>query len=255
MWMKNCKCYDILKDIYKKDNTRCTNCRTKDVVILKNILLIEDDFSLSNGVKLALQKDYHVIQCFNLQEARRIDSLTVALVILDINLPDGNGLEYLKEIRKKGSTPVILLTANDLETDIVTGLELGADDYITKPFSLAVLRARVNARLRSIGQKETTDYESKRYVFHFKEMTYYVLGVQVELSKTEQKLLRMLVENKGITLERGMLIDRVWTDGAEYVDENALSVAIKRLRDKLEEVPAKPQHIKTVYGIGYRWEE
>ena len=222
----------------------------------KNILVIEDDLALSNGVKLALQNEsYKVVQCFTLQEARRQDMLNVALIILDINLPDGNGLNYLMELRKNNHTPVIILTANDLETDIVTGLELGADDYITKPFSLAVLRARVNARLRSIVNKEAIDYETERFTFNFRDMTYSVLGTPVELSKTEQKLLRMLVENKGITLERGMLVDRIWTDGAEYVDENALSVAIKRLRDKLEESPTKPQHIKTVYGIGYRWEE
>ena len=223
---------------------------------LKNILLIEDDTALSNGVKLALQNpDYNVLQCFSLREARQVELSDVGLIILDINLPDGNGLEYLKELRKTRNTQVILLTANDLETDIVTGLELGADDYITKPFSLAVLRARVNTRLRSILDREFTGYQSERFFFDFKEMKYYVRSNPIELSKTEQKLLRMLVENKGITMERGLMIDRIWTDGAEYVDENALSVAIKRLRDKLEEVPTKPQHIKTVYGIGYRWEE
>ena len=223
---------------------------------MKNILLIEDDVGLSNGVRLALQNpDYNIVQCFRLKEAKLVDMAGMALIILDINLPDGNGLEYLKELRKTKNTPVILLTANDLETDIVTGLELGADDYITKPFSLAVLRARVNARLRSSTAREMALYETERFLFDFKEMTYSVLGNQIDLSKTEQKLLRMLVENKGITLERSMLIDRIWTDGAEYVDENALSVAIKRLRDKLEEVPAKPKYIKTVYGIGYKWEE
>ena len=222
---------------------------------MKNILLIEDDVALSNGVRLALQNpDYNVVQCFRLKEAKRVDMAGMALIILDINLPDGNGLEYLKELRKTKHTPVILLTANDLETDIVTGLELGADDYMTKPFSLAVLRARVNARLRSSAAKEMAVYETERFLFDFKEMTYSVLGNQIDLSKTEQKLLRMLVENKGITLERSTLIDRIWTDGAEYVDENALSVAIKRLRDKLEEIPAKPKYIKTVYGIGYKWE-
>lgn len=221
----------------------------------KHILLIEDDLPLSNGVKLALQNpEYEVIQCFSLKEARQQDTGSAALIILDINLPDGNGLEYLKELRKTQNTPVILLTANDLETDIVTGLELGADDYITKPFSLAVLRARVNTRLRSAAVRDEAKFETERFLFHFNDMTYAVLGKPVELSKTEQRLLRLLVENRGMTLERSLLIDRIWTDGAEYVDENALSVAIKRLRDKLEEVPAKPQYIKTVYGIGYKWE-
>lgn len=222
---------------------------------MKDILLIEDDLPLSNGVKLALQsQEYNVRQCFSIKEARQIDIFSVVLIILDINLPDGNGLEYLKEIRRNHNTPVILLTANDLETDIVAGLELGADDYITKPFSLAVLRARVNARIRNIENKESKGYKSERFFFNFQEMTYAVCGNQIDLSKTEQKLLRLLIENKGTILERSMLIDRIWTDGAEYVDENALSVVIKRLRDKLEEVPTKPQYIKTVYGIGYKWE-
>lgn len=222
---------------------------------MKSIVLIEDDRSLSNGIKLALQNpNYSITQCFNLKEARQQKCGSASLIILDINLPDGNGLEYLKELKAVSSVPIILLTANDLETDIVTGLELGADDYITKPFSLAVLRARVHARLRSAAT-DTAVYATARFSFNFREMTYMVLGKSIELSRTEQKLLRLLVENRGMTLERGLLVDRIWTDSVAYVDENALSVAIKRLRDKLEEVPAKPQHIKTVYGIGYKWED
>ena len=228
----------------------------KDITIVKNIVLIEDDVALSNGVKLALQtSETRVLQCFSLSEARQTDMNSASVIILDINLPDGNGLDYLQELKRTYHTPVILLTARDLETDIVAGLELGADDYITKPFSLAVLRARVNARLRSVESKEFTGYHSERFRFDFQEMTYLVSGNQIELSKTEQKLLRLLIENKGMTLQRSVLIDRIWTDGAEYVDENALSVVIKRLRDKLEETPARPQYIKTVYGIGYKWEE
>ncbi len=230
--------------------------KEKSDAILRNILLIEDDVSLSNGVKLALQSpDNTIIQCFSIKEARQVDTASVSLIVLDINLPDGNGLDYLQELKIRYNVPIILLTANDMETDIVTGLELGADDYITKPFSLAVLRARVNARIRSVENKEFVGYQSERFMFNFQEMMYMVSEEQIELSKTEQKLLRMLIENKGITLERGVLIDRIWTDGAEYVDANALSVVIKRLRDKIEEVPTKPQYIKTVYGIGYKWEE
>ena len=218
--------------------------------------MVEDDVLLSNGVKLALQStDDTIIQCFTIKEARQVDIAGISLIILDVNLPDGNGLDYLQEVKRMYHVPIILLTANDMETDIVTGLELGADDYITKPFSLAVLRARVNARIRSGENKEFVGYQSERFFFNFQEMIYMVSGKRIELSKTEQKLLWMLVENKGITLERSVLIDRIWTDGAEYVDENALSVVIKRLRDKIEEVPTRPQHIKTVYGIGYKWEE
>jgi DNA-binding response OmpR family regulator len=174
------------------------------------------------------------------------------MVLLDINLPDGSGLELLHEI-KTGSNPipVILLTANDTETDIVMGLEHGADDYITKPFSLAILRARVKAQLRrgmTHGSKpDVIDIDS--YRFDFEQMAFSKTGIPVELSKTEQKLLRVLVENRGMTISRAVLLDRIWTDGADYVDENALSVTVKRLRDKLEAA----QYIKTVYGIGYVW--
>lgn len=173
------------------------------------------------------------------------------LLILDVNLPDGSGLSLLEEV--KGRVPVILLTANDLETDIVAGLELGAEDYITKPFSLAVLRARVNAQLRRGKGAGNEVVETGEFVFDFGRMEYRKKGKLVELSKTEQRLLRLLVQNRGTTLSRGDLVDRVWTDGAEYVEENALSVTVKRLRDKLEEVPSKPRYLKTVYGIGYTW--
>jgi len=225
---------------------------------VKRIMLVEDDLALSNGIVMVLQgDDISVTQCFNLKTAREeIEKEIYDLVILDINLPDGNGLELLKEVKKSYSVPVILLTANDMEMDVVTGLEMGADDYITKPFSLAIFRARVNTQLRK-GEEDVRKKECFRqgdFMFDFERMEFRKNGELVELSKTEQKLLRLLVQNKGITLERGRLIDCIWTDGAEYVDENALSVAIKRLRDKLEDDPKKPKYIKTVYGIGYIWE-
>jgi DNA-binding response OmpR family regulator len=146
---------------------------------------------------------------------------------------------------------VILLTANDTDMDIVEGLESGADDYITKPFSLSVLRARVNTQLRKHSHTPVADgYVTDRYGFDFAQMKFTVQGESVELSKTEQKLLRILVENQGTTISRNTLVDRIWTDEADFVDENALSVTVKRLRDKLD----AQDYIKTVYGIGYRWE-
>lgn len=174
-----------------------------------------------------------------------------SLMILDINLPDGSGLELLREVKEKGSDiPVILLTANDTDLDIVEGLEQGADDYITKPFSLAVLRARVNTQLRKWnGARMDSVFAVDEYVFDFGNMKYMVKDSLVELSKTEQKLLRLLTANAGNTLSRGELVDRIWTDGAEYVDENALSVTVKRLRDKLDAA----DYIRTIYGIGYMW--
>lgn len=219
---------------------------------MKNILIVEDDSALTTGLCRALSSDeIYTAGCHSLREARGLlQKQTYSLILLDVNLPDGNGFDFLKEIKDTFSTPVILLTANDMETDIVAGLELGADDYITKPFSLAVLRARINAALRRESvEKPAVSFLTGRYSFHFDRMEFFCDGVKTELSKTEQKLLRLLVENAGITLSRDKLIDAVWTDGAEYVDENALSVTIKRLRDKLK----AQDHIKTVYGIGYVW--
>lgn len=221
---------------------------------MKNILIIEDDSALTTGLCRALSSgEIHTAGCHCLREARiMLQQEVYALILLDVNLPDGNGFDFLKEIKSRFSIPVILLTANDMETDIVAGLELGADDYITKPFSLAVLRARVNTALRRKNSEKTSaSFLTDCYSFDFDKMEFFYNGIKTELSKTEQKLLRLLVENAGITLSRDKLIDMVWTDGAEYVDENALSVTVKRLRDKLN----AQDHIKTVYGIGYVWKK
>lgn len=222
---------------------------------MNKIMIVEDDKALLNGITLALKcADMEVVPCHNIKSAQtRLAGVNFDLAILDINLPDGNGLDLLRELKKTSAMPVIMLTANDMETDIVAGLEMGADDYITKPFSLAVLRARVNTQLRKQTAKNANRFEQNNFVFDFDLMEYFKNGTSVELSKTEQKLLRLLTDNKGITLKRSVLVDRIWTDSADYVDENALSVTLKRLRDKLEDNPAKPQYIKTVYGIGYTW--
>lgn len=219
-----------------------------------HILIVEDDLALAQGLCRALSSDEILTEYRGtLREAREyLQDRMCHLLLLDVNLPDGSGFDFLKEMKQTINLPVILLTVNDLETDIVTGLELGAQDYITKPFSLAILRARVNTQLRRLsenpgGQREVID----DYIFDFGQMEFYHKKEKVELSKTEQRLLKMLVENRGITLSREVLIDRIWTDGAEYVDENALSVCIKRLRDKL----GGEDYIKTVYGIGYVWRE
>lgn len=249
---------------------------------MKDILILEDDLALCQGITLALQNEnINFIQCHTLAQARKeLLANAISIAILDVNLPDGNGLDLLREIRQSSTLPVILLTANDMEMDVVVGLELGADDYITKPFSLAILRARVHTQLRKqqileknreaetgkTGVSGQTDFQNKttisesvmkigEFLFDFDHMEFMRSGEKIELSKTEQKLLRILVQNRGQILTREILVDRIWTDGAEFVEENALSVAIKRLRDKLEESPSKPQYIKTVYGVGYTWSE
>ena len=222
---------------------------------MQRILLLEDDTTLGNGIRLALQSPLvQITLCRTLAQGKaEAAENNYDLLILDVNLPDGSGLELLEQVRQSSNLPVIVLTANDMEMDIVTGLESGADDYITKPFSLAILRARVNAQLRRGMSTRTSCIEIDRFRFDFERMEFRKDGQIIELSKTEQKLLRILIENRGQTLSRDTLVDRIWTDGAEYVDENALSVTVKRLRDKLEDTPSSPQYLKTVYGIGYTW--
>ena len=223
---------------------------------MARILIVEDDSKLNDGIRLALRNNEdELIQCRNLAQAREAFSTqTVNLVLLDLNLPDGNGMDFLSQIRQLSQIPVIILTANNLETDIVTGLGLGADDYITKPFSLMVLRARVEVQLRKSRSQDNERILLDEFEFDFKKMQFFANGEQIELSKTEQRLLWILLMNKGITLSRNTLIDEVWNGDRDYVDEHALTVSIKRLRDKLGEDPAKPRYIRTVYGIGYVWQ-
>lgn len=211
------------------------------------ILIVEDDEALSSGIALSLSGN-ETVRALSLKAARELLDDSVELIILDINLPDGSGVDFCREVRRTSSVPIIFLTANDMELDIVTALESGGDDYITKPFSLAVLRARVNAVARRRENKASA-FEYGGYSFDFDNMRFTDNGVPVELSKTEQRLLKLFVNNIGRTLTRDMLIDRIW-DSAEFVEENALSVTVKRLRDKLPRIP-----VKTVYGIGYIWEK
>ncbi|MCR5209695.1 MAG: response regulator transcription factor [Lachnospiraceae bacterium] len=220
---------------------------------MQQIVIVEDDKDLANGLCKALKDETRsIVSCEDLSSAKDQIFLTnPSLVILDINLPDGNGLDLVKEIRDKClPVSVILLSANDTDSDIVRGLELGADDYVTKPFSLSILRARVATQLRKFESTIPENVISiDDYSFDFDRMIFTVSGEEVSLSRIEQRLLKLLVSNRGITLSREDLTDRLWTDGAEYVDENALSVAVKRLRDKL----SARDRIKTVYGLGYMW--
>ena len=213
-----------------------------------NLLIIEDDKALNDGIALSFSGS-EILQAYSLEEARRFIDLKPDLAILDINLPDGSGLDFCREIRGFCQTPVIFLTANDMEIDIVAGLESGADDYITKPFSLAVLRARVNAVLRR-KQTDGSVFSQGEFFFDFENMIFRSGDEPAELSKTEQKLLKTLVSNRGVILSRETLLNRIWSDGPEFVEENALSVTVNRLRKKLPGLP-----VKTIYGVGYTWEK
>lgn len=221
---------------------------------MKNILVIEDDKGLREGIELALRReDFHFTLCENIARAKEALSgqMEFDLILLDINLPDGSGYDLLKEVKSKRNEPVIILTANDLEMDEVRGLELGADDYIIKPFSLMVLRARIDKVLKNAGRGRKESYHFGDLYFCFEDMQIKRGEEEINLSKTELRLLQILVENKNIILSREKLIDRVWTDQAEFVDENALSVTVGRLRSKLKENGER--YLQTVYGKGYVW--
>ncbi len=221
------------------------------------ILILEDDEDLAEGIMLSLNEpDMEFVHCSTVAEARALlKERKFDLLIFDINLPDGNGLHLCREVRKDAKTPIALLTAKDMEMDIVGGLESGADDYITKPFSLMVLRARIRALLRRNAPESETEYKNGPFRFEFDKMLFYKNGCSVELSKTEQRILYLLVFNAGQIITRERLLEWVWPEGTEYVEDNALSVGIRRLRDRLEDTPSKPQFIKTVYGKGYMWEK
>ena len=220
----------------------------------QNILILEDDKELAEGISLSLaDESLEFVLCGTIAEARAaLQEKRFDLLIVDINLPDGSGLAFCKEIRQQSRMPIALLTARDMELDIVKGLECGADDYITKPFSLMVLRARIRALLRrNAGEQNGTqksEYEDAVFRFCFDTMEFYKEGNLIELSKTEQRILYLLVFNAGRILTRERLLEWVWPEGTEYVEDNALSVGVRRLRDKLEDTPSKPIFFKTVFG-------
>ena len=222
--------------------------------IKDRVLIVEDDKSIRNFLRTVLEaNNFDVITAVTGAEAYSMaTSQCPDLVILDLGLPDMDGMKILKGIREWSAMPILVVSARSHERDKVEALDAGADDYITKPFSLSVLRARVNTQLRKQATSvHTALFQMDGFVFDFDQMQFRVNGTAIELSKTEQKLLRLLVENHGKPMSRSVLIDRIWTDGAEYVDENALSVTVKRLRDKL----GAHDYIQTVYGIGYIWEK
>ena len=222
----------------------------------KLVMILEDDTDLAEGIELSLQnEELKFIICKTIADARKALALyQFDLLIFDINLPDGNGLEFCQELKRELKIPIALLTAKSMEMDIVKGLESGADDYITKPFSLMVLRARIRTLLRRHTTSNVQEYRNSVFLFRFETMEFYKNGTPLELSKTEQRILYLLISNPNRILTRERLLEWVWPEGTEYVEDNALSVGIRRLRDKIEDDSSNPSYIKTVYGKGYVWE-
>ncbi|MBQ7300243.1 MAG: response regulator transcription factor [Clostridia bacterium] len=215
---------------------------------MKHILLVEDDTALREGLVTALQSDSFTIRAAaDLASARRIlREHSFDLLLLDVNLPDGSGIDLCREVTAVQNVPVIFLTVRDAEIDEVTAFRAGACDYIKKPFSLTILQERIAAALRKRSPNHI--YEDSRFRFDFTELVFSADGVRVILSATEQKLLSIFCNHKGQILERQTLVDKIWSCDSDYIDENALSVTVKRLRDKLG-----ADCIGTVYGMGYVW--
>ncbi len=228
------------------------------------ILVIEDDEGLNRGISFSLNKEnYQVLSAKNLAEGRLyLRANDVDIVLLDINLPDGDGFAFCKELRNNSNIPVIILTARDLETDEIIGFASGADDYITKPFSLSVLKARIDVQLRRNHLlKEEAGKEKKSWLASGvirlckDNCKVYKDQDEIELSNTEYKLLKLLLEHKGQLLLKEQILEAIWDVEANFVDENTLPVNIRRLRKKLEEDASQPRLIKTVHGMGYLWAE
>lgn len=225
---------------------------------MHSILIVEDDIIINGGIKVYLEKKgYETSSVYSLSEARNELQKKFSLVLLDINLPDGSGLELCKEIRRSNDIPVIFLTANDTEENMIEGFEYGCDDYISKPFSVGVLEQRIKAVLRRSNTKGGNSdlFSYKGLMADFKRMSVTIEGDPVKLSATEFKILSLLIKNKGQVLTRGILVEKIWDCDENYIDENTLSVHIRRLRQKLEPDPKNPRYIITVFGIGYTFGE
>ena len=246
--------YLLSDDILENDMFR--NRQSMEEKNLK-IQIVEDDRVLSEGIAMALKEpELEFIQSFSVKQAKTaFQKEKIDLVVLDVNLPDGPGYDYLEWLRGLSEVPVLMLTANDMEMDEVMSLNRGADDFMAKPFSLAVLRARIQNLLRRKVKQVRQEYREDDFVFDFDRLVFSKGTEKLALSSNEQKLLRLFLENKGLLLTREQLIDRLWSDGGEYVDENALSVTVNRLRAKLENKNREISYIHTIYGQGYMWKK
>ena len=224
---------------------------------MMKILIVEDDKSLINGLSFAIKKQgYELDIARTSAEADEIwENRKYALVILDVSLPDGSGFDICKKIRQTSKVPIIFLTAADEETDVIMGLDIGGDDYITKPFKLAVLMARINAILRRSGHfsEENTELNSNGITVELLKGKVYKDGKQIDLTTSEYKLLCLFMENPDIIFSAEHILSKLWDCNENYIDNNALTVYIRRLRAKIEDDPSKPKMIVTVRGMGYKW--
>ena len=224
---------------------------------MKRIFLVEDDLSLINGLSFAIKK-----QGYMLDVARTFHEADQAwaegkynLVVLDVSLPDGSGFNICRKIRQTSKVPIMFLTAADEETDVIMGLDIGGDDYITKPFKLAIFMSRINALLRRSDNFSATDAElsSNGITVHLLKSEVYKNNQQIELTASEYKLLCLFMENPDRVLSQEQILNRLWDCDENYIDNNSLSVYIRRLRKKIEDDPGNPTRSITVRRMGYKW--
>ena len=219
-----------------------------------DIFLLEDDEAIGIGLTYSLENEgYNVTLAKSVKEAEKIiDEKEFSLYILDLTLPDGSGYDVCKRIKAKGDLPVIFLTAYDDEVNVIMGFELGADDYISKPFRVKELMLRIKSVMRRYSN-ETSDgiIKINNLKINTNEAKVYKNNEEIILTAMEYRLLLILLSHRGKVLSRTALLENIWDVAGDFVEDNTLTVYIKRLRDKIEEDPAKPEFIKTVRGLGY----
>ena len=226
---------------------------------MARLLLLEDDQSLIDGMVYALTKEGFALDvAMTVREARaQLATQAYDLLLLDQTLPDGSGLALCEEVRAGGNAvPIIFLTAMDEEIQVIRALDAGGDDYITKPFKLGELCSRIRAQLRRGGMLRQQEQEPvSEGTVRIEGGRAYRAGEALELTATELRLLACFLRNRGQVLTREQLLAALWDEDANFVDDNTLSVYIRRLREKVERDPSAPQHLRTVRGLGYEWRE
>ncbi len=228
----------------------------KGRVHMTKIILIEDDYYLAKNIRLLLEKNgYEVEVADNASDARCIiDNIKADMCVVDVMLPDGNGFELCSYIREVSQIPIIMISAKSQEEYIIKGLELGADDYVTKPFKPGEFISRVKANLRRAGiQNNTKVYVCEDLEFDIDKRMLKKSGEEIKLRNIEFKLLEIFVRQPEVVIKRDVFLERIWDIEGDFIEDNTLSVSIKRLREKIGDKPDGDQYISTIRGVGYRW--
>lgn len=224
---------------------------------MSKILLLEDDLSLISGFSFAFRKQgFELAVVRTLKEANELwGEGKYDLLVLDVSLPDGTGYEFCKKVRQVSKVPIIFLTASDEEMNIIMGLDIGGDDYITKPFKLGVLVSRINALLRRAKGFNSTDTELQSNGIKVLMLQGQVFKNEklIDLTAAEYKLLCLFMKNPNVVLTKEQILDKLWDCEGNYIDNSTLTVYMRRLRMKIEDNPSEPQMLLTVRRMGYKW--